>query len=70
MASGEDTIVAKLEWAKLAESDRQLRDVADMMKACGDQLDRRYIERGVAVLELAEMWARVAELGRKARRPA
>lgn len=58
VASAEDVIIAKLEWAKAAESERQLRDVAAILAVSGDRLDYPYIERWVATLGLAEMWRR------------
>jgi hypothetical protein len=45
VATAEDTILAKLEWARLGESERQLRDVVGVIEACGASLDRAYIER-------------------------
>ena len=38
VATAEDTVLAKLEWAKLGESERQLRDVQTMLDAIGDSL--------------------------------
>lgn len=40
VATAEDTILTKLEWAKLGESERQLRDVEAIIRATGDALDR------------------------------
>jgi hypothetical protein len=57
-ATAEDTIIAKLEWAKLGASDRQLEDVAGILRVRGAELDLDYIERWVAELELAEPWQR------------
>ena len=48
VATVEDVIVAKLEWAKLGGSARQL-------------LDRAYIERWVATLALAAQWLAALE---------
>lgn len=59
VASVEDTIVSKLEWAKAGESERQLRDVSEMLKVHRDRLDRAYIERWVRELDLDELWQRV-----------
>ena len=44
-ATAEDTIIAKLEWAKLGASDRQLEDVAGILRVRGADLDLDYIER-------------------------
>ena len=57
VASPEDTIVAKLEWSKLAGgSERQRRDVAGIVATVGTALDRAHIERWVRELDLAEEW--------------
>jgi hypothetical protein len=56
VASPEDTVVSKLEWAKLGESARQIDDVRKILALQSD-LDREYIERWVAELDLAAQWA-------------
>ena len=61
-ATAEDTIVAKLEWAKLGASDRQLEDVAGILRVRGADLDVAYIERWITELDLAELWARALAL--------
>jgi hypothetical protein len=63
IASPEDTIVAKLEWAATGGSDRQLADVAAMVDIGGDSLDRAYIERWVAELGVLPFWRRAQGLG-------
>ena len=55
VASAEDVIVAKLEWAAASGSDRQLADVAGIVSVA-DQLDVAYIERWVGALGLEEAW--------------
>jgi hypothetical protein len=57
VASAEDVIVAKLEWAKLGESERQLRDVAGILRGQGSALDAAYIERWVAAMQLGPQWS-------------
>ena len=52
IASPEDTIIAKLEWAMAGGSDRQLDDVVSMLAVGGDTLDLAYIDRWVADLGL------------------
>jgi hypothetical protein len=59
MATAEDTILAKLEWAKAGESERQLRDVAGIVEVAAERLDRAYIEDWVAALGLGELWSKV-----------
>ena len=56
IATAEDTIVAKLEWAKAGESERQLRDARSILAVSGDQLDMAYIDRWVRDLDLSELW--------------
>lgn len=58
VATAEDTIVAKLEWASAGESERQLRDVVGILGMSGEGLDRAYIERWVRELGLQDLWAR------------
>lgn len=65
VATAEDTIVAKLEWARAGESERQLRDVAGSVAASGGRLDRNSLERWIAELGLTPLWDRAeAEAGR------
>lgn len=54
----EDSIIAKLEWAKQSHSERQLRDVAGIVATRGPSLDRAYVERWVRELGLEAEWAR------------
>ena len=61
VATAEDTIVAKLEWAKAGESERQLRDVTGILELRGSNLDLAYIEQWVAELDLHGEWQRVRE---------
>jgi len=52
----EDLVVAKLEWAKLGESARQLEDVVSLLRAAGDAIDLEYVNRWVKELGLVEQW--------------
>lgn len=64
IASAEDTIVSKLEWARKGQSERQLRDVVGVVETRGATLDFEYIERCCDSLGLRDWWARVlAETG-------
>jgi hypothetical protein len=64
VATAEDTILAKLEWARLGESERQLRDVVGVLEMQGDRLDRAYLERWAAELGVTALWHRArAEAG-------
>jgi len=59
VATVEDTIIAKLEWAVAGESERQFRDVASILAVNGNTLDYVYIQRWVAALDLVDAWERV-----------
>src|SRR5204863_1696774 len=56
VATAEDILIAKLEWAKMGESDRQIEDAAGIIERQGEDLDRTYVERWVRQLELGEQW--------------
>ncbi len=56
VASAEDIILAKLEWAKLGESQRQIEDAAGILKIRGDSLDASYLEKWVDDLGLTPQW--------------
>ena len=62
LASAEDVLLAKLEWAKLSESERQLEDAAGILRVQGKALDRTYVGRWVAELGLEHQWKRAAAL--------
>lgn len=57
VASAEDVVIAKLEWAKLGASTRQLEDVAGIVRMQAEQLDRAYVERWVGELGLNDQWS-------------
>jgi len=44
-ATAEDMILAKLEWSKMAGSERQSNDALSVAKIQGDNLDRAYLEQ-------------------------
>jgi len=57
LATAEDTILSKLEWAKLGGgSERQLADVRGILDVKGPALDRDYIERWAAELGVLDLW--------------
>ncbi len=62
IASAEDLIVAKLEWARLGNSERQLRDVVEIIAVQGAGLDVRRIEEWTTKLDLETEWALACEL--------
>lgn len=45
IASAEDVILSKLEWAKMAQSERQIVDVAGVIRAQGADVDVEYVKR-------------------------
>lgn len=57
-ASAEDTILAKLEWAKLGDSDRQFGDAVGIIQVQGQRLDWPYLERWATALALDDLLAR------------
>jgi hypothetical protein len=59
VASPEDILIAKMEWARMGESARQLEDAAKMLRVRSDELNRIYIEYWVKELRLTEQWATV-----------
>jgi hypothetical protein len=62
VASPEDILIAKLERAKIGESERQIEDAAGVIATQGDDLDRKYVERWIEELDLHEQWRRASEL--------
>jgi hypothetical protein len=59
MASPEDCVISKLEWAALGESERQLRDVRQLVEVQGETLDLGYIQHWVKELKLDGVWQRM-----------
>ena len=62
MATVEDTVLAKLEWAKMGDSELQRTDVVRLLERAGSQLDREYVDAWVRELGLQHEWDAV--LGR------
>ena len=56
VASAEDVVIAKLEWAKRAQSPRQIEDAAGIIQIRWDALDHPYLEKWIRELELAKEW--------------
>lgn len=56
VATLEDLIVAKLEWARLGGSARQIEDVASLLRVAGGSFDQAYISHWVEVLDLQSQW--------------
>ena len=60
IASAEDVILSKLEWAKMAGSDRQIADVVGILRTQGTDVEVEYVKRWVAVLGLQSEWERAS----------
>jgi hypothetical protein len=54
VATAEDTILAKLEWARAGGSDRQRRDVVAILTVQGDKLDTDYLHQWAEELGITE----------------
>jgi hypothetical protein len=59
VATPEDTILTKLEWASMSGSERQLRDVAGVVEVKRGALDVDYIERWAVELGVVELWRKI-----------
>jgi len=64
VASLEDVILSKLEWAKRGGSARQLEDVAALLRARGSDVDGAYVERWVRGLGVEGEWDRALAMSR------
>lgn len=67
VATLEDVILSKLEWAHLGGSLRQLEDVATLLRVRGNELDRAYVERWVVGLNLDREWTETLRQAGEAR---
>ncbi len=56
IASPEDVLIAKLEWAKRSGSERQIEDAAAIIRTQGDRLETAYIEPWIEKLEIQDQW--------------
>jgi hypothetical protein len=56
VASLEDVILSKLEWAKLGRSARQIDDVRALLRVNAETVDRGYLQHWIEVLGLADQW--------------
>jgi hypothetical protein len=55
-------VLAKLEWAAMGESERQVRDAEGIVEVKGDTLDRAYVDRWAPALGVDEAWQRLRTL--------
>ena len=56
VSTPEDVVIAKLEWARQGQSLRQIEDVAGVIKAEWEDLDKTYLENWVKQLGLMSQW--------------
>ena len=62
VSSPEDTILAKLRWAKLSGgSERQFTDALRVYEVQFGKLDLNYMERWVKKLDVESLWKRLKE---------
>ena len=61
IATAEDVIISKLEWSKLSQSQRQLEDVASILRTRWNSLDKEYLKRWIASLQIQEAWESARE---------
>jgi hypothetical protein len=59
LATPEDVILSKLEWAKATGSERQIRDAAGIVEVQGDALDRAWLRHWATALDVGELLRRV-----------
>lgn len=59
VAAPEDVIVGKLWYYREGGSEKHLRDIASMLQASGETIDRDYIERWSRALDLTDAWQAV-----------
>jgi len=59
LATPEDLLLAKLEWAKLADSALQRRDVLQLLERSSDRMDLEYVEHWAKELGLEAEWTRI-----------
>ena len=69
VVSAEDLVIAKLEWARLGDSERQVRDVAEILAVQGDSLHIPRIEKWVREFGLDDLWERALSFQARPRNP-
>ena len=66
LATAEDTILAKLEWAEAGASERQLDDVVGILEVSKDVVDEEYLHRWARELGVSELLERARARGHEA----
>lgn len=59
VATPEDLILKKLEYYRMGESDKHLRDIVAMLQVSGDQVDRQLVDRETERLHVSDIWEAV-----------
>ncbi len=65
IATAEDVLLAKLEWAKRGQSQRQIEDAAAILKIRPNGLDLQYVREWVKELQISAQWqeaCRIADI--------
>jgi hypothetical protein len=57
VASAEDVVISKLEWSNVAQSKRQIEDVAAILRVRWVELDHSYLEKWIVELGLSKEWS-------------
>jgi len=65
IASPEDVILSKLEWAKSSGSDQQVQDALGVIEVQGDDLDLDYLEKWAGALSVGDSLENLLKTGRK-----
>ncbi len=60
-ATAEDTILTKLEWARMGDSERQYGDAMGIIEVQGTRLDWAYLEKWAAELGLGDLLKRARQ---------
>lgn len=64
ISSPEDVIIAKLKWARMGHSLRQIEDVSGLLRKLWDSLDHPYLKKWVTLLGLTAQWEAAMENSR------
>ena len=65
VATAEDTVLAKLEWARAGGYERQMADVVAVLAVVGASLDDAYLDRWAAVLDISDQLDRARLLAQE-----
>lgn len=61
IATAEDTVLAKLAWAAMGGSDRQVADAAAVLAVQGDRIDQEYLDRWAPELGVVDLLERARQ---------